>query len=60
MTRHVKSVKLHDIVQGNIKEYNQGVTTVMEIEEDEFDNIDWSQEYDLTQGEGLAEILARM
>ena len=35
---------LHDIVQGNIKEYNQGVATMMEKEEDEFDDMDWSQE----------------
>ena len=36
------------------------VANMMEREEMEFDDMDWSQEYDWTQGEGLADILARM
>jgi hypothetical protein len=51
---------LHDIVQGNIEAYDQGVANMMEIEEVEFDDMDWSQEYDWAQGEGQADILARM
>ena len=40
---------LNGVVQGNIEEYNQGVAIMMEIGEDEFDDMDWSQKYDWMQ-----------